>query len=428
LLPKLLDDSSIRMEALKAIPLAVSKAETTSVMELAKTVVSKYSKWTSVEKQAAAAGLASQSSTALTLLEAVRDTTIPRADISSFVARQIVNLRQPKLTEMLEKVWGRVTTDAATTASAAAEVAKWQKILTPAFFKKASRSTGRELFKSVCATCHTLYGEGGKIGPDLTGSNRADLSYLLENIANPNAILGQDYELHVFALKNGQSVAGMIRNETDTAFTVQTLVNEEVVSKTNITEHSKPGISMMPPGLLTALQPEQVRDLLSYLSHNEQVPLPGEKGADSIYRVAGVLEGESMKVLTAGLSVGPQDMRGYKDGQWSGGNQLWWTGGKPGSKLTLSLPVATAGKYLIEAVLTRAVDYGVVTFQLDGKPLGDKAIDLFGSKVSNSSVNLGETTLNAEDHQLTIEITGANPQAVKGYMFGLDYIRLVPQK
>ena len=79
-------------------------------------------------------------------------------------------------------------------------------------------------------------------------------------------------------------------------------------------------------------------------------------------------------------------------------------------------------------MLTRAVDYGVVTFQLDGKPLGDKAIDLFGSKVSNTSVNLGETTLSAGDHQLTIEIIGANPQAVKGYMFGLDYIRLVPQK
>jgi len=105
--------------------------------------------------------------------------------------------------------------------------------------------------------------------------------------------------------------------------------------------------------------------------------------------------------------------------------QLWWTGATPGDRLTLALPVAIAGRYSIEAVLTRAQDYGVVKFLLDGQPLSDKQTDLFGSRVSNTSqIVLGEKELTAGEHRFTVEITGASPEAVKAYMFGLDYIWL----
>jgi hypothetical protein len=76
-------------------------------------------------------------------------------------------------------------------------------------------------------------------------------------------------------------------------------------------------------------------------------------------------------------------------------------------------------------VLTRAPDYGVVKFLLDGQPLSDKQTDLFGSRVSaTSQIVLGERELSAGEHRLTVEITGANPEAVKSFMFGLDYVWL----
>jgi putative heme-binding domain-containing protein len=281
------------------------------------------------------------------------------------------------------------------------------------------------LFKSVCANCHTLFNDGGQIGPNLTGSNRADLDYLLENITNPSAVLGKDYELHVFMLKDGQAAAGIVRGENANAFTVQTLTGEVTVAKTEIKTHEQPGTSMMPVGLLTPLTPEQVRDLFAYLMSPAQAPMPGEKGADAPASVPGAIEGETLKVLAKTGSAGAQNMREWRDFTWSGGQQLWWTGAAPGDRLTLALPVAIAGTYRIEAVLTRAPDYGVVKFLLDGQPLSEKQTDLFGSRVSlTNQLVLGERELTAGEHRLTVEITGANPEAVKSHMFGLDYLWL----
>jgi hypothetical protein len=182
---------------------------------------------------------------------------------------------------------------------------------------------------------------------------------------------------------------------------------------------------MMPVGLLTALTNEQTRDLIAYLASPVQVPMPGEKGSTGPERVPGALEGESLKILSKTGTAGPQKMTMWKDGTWSGGEQLWWTGAKPGDRLTVALPVNIPGTYTVEAVLSRAPDYGVVRFLLDGQPLSDKQIDLFGSKVTNTTpLALGERELSAGEHRLTVEITGANPEAVKSYMVGIDYLWL----
>jgi putative heme-binding domain-containing protein len=297
--------------------------------------------------------------------------------------------------------------------------------LTPEFLKTASRSQGRVMFKTLCGTCQTLFGEGQKIGPDLTGSNRADLDYILENVTNPNALIGKDYELHLFALKDGRVVSGLVRKETDSAFTVQTLTSEDVVAKADIKEHTLPGISMMPIGQFTALSKEQVRDLIAYLASPVQVAMPGEGPEDKTMRVAGAIEGESMKILARAGAPQPQDMKPFPDSRWSGDEQLWWTGAKPGDQLVLELPIAQPGRYQVQAVLTRAPDYGVVRFRLDGELLSDKQIDLFGWNVTTTPLlTLGERELTAGVHRFTLEITGANPEAVKSYMIGLDYLWL----
>ena len=50
------------------------------------------------------------------------------------------------------------------------------------------------MFAKTCQQCHTLYGVGGKVGPDITGSNRPNLDYLLENILDPSAVIPNDYK------------------------------------------------------------------------------------------------------------------------------------------------------------------------------------------------------------------------------------------
>lgn len=392
---------------------------------LAGTVLDRYEKFSIPERQAAIAGLAARAETAALLLEAMAQGKVARAEMPSFVARQIADLGDPSLKATLEKVWGRIGSNAPGSDEAAKEHARWKAVLTPDFLRNGKVSEGRVLFKSVCANCHTLFNDGGKIGPDLTGSNRADIDYLLENITNPGAILGKDYELHVFTLNDGQAAAGMIRAESANAFTVQTLTGELTVPKSEIKGHEEPGISMMPVGLLTALTNDQARDLIAYLMSPAQAPMPGEAGSDVPARVPGAIEGETMKMLASTGSTAPQKMSEWKDSRWSGDEQLWWTGATPGDRLTLALPVAIPGTYSIEAVLTRAPDYGTFKFLIDGKPLSGKQVDLFGSRVTaTAQLVLGECEFTAGDHRFTVEITGANPEAVKSYMFGLDYLWL----
>jgi putative membrane-bound dehydrogenase-like protein len=435
LLLKLLDDPALRLSALRSVGFLPTTQETKDPTRrqdgdaTATAVLSRYAALTPEEKSAAINALATRAPWASALLDAVKAGAINRAEVPSFVARQIADFKDEALTAKLEAAWGKVGGAALgpeMAKLAEEEHAKWKKRLTPDFLKGADRSAGRVLYATSCGQCHVLFGQGGKIGPELTGSNRANLDYILENVTNPNALIGADYELQVFSLKDGRSVAGMIRKETDSAFTVQTITAEEVVAKADVAERSKPGLSMMPMNLFAALTDEQVRDLVGYLASPGQAPLPGEGPADTTMRVPGALEGEGLKIIAkSGGEAAPQNMAEFPDSRWSGNEHLWWTGAKPGDRLTLALPVTQPGKYALKAVFSRAPDYGVARFHLDGKPLGDKQADFFGWKVTATPLlTLGEAELTSGEHQFTIEITGANPEAVKAFMIGLDYLWL----
>jgi putative membrane-bound dehydrogenase-like protein len=428
LLTALLADPAMRLTAIRSLPGITGAPDT--LTKPATTVLAQYASLSPAEKQAAVATLSARADWAGVLLDAIAAKQVPRAELTSFAARQIANFGDPALTGKLTKTWGSI---AAPGGDSAAEIAKFKTVLTPAFLRTANLPNGRSLYNVTCGTCHTLFGQGQQIGPDLTGSNRADLDYVLENIVNPNGLIGKDYELHLITLKDGRSVAGMVRQETESALTVQSLTGSDTVAKKDITKHETPGFSMMPPGQLTAFTPEQQRDLVAYLASPSQVPLPGEPGAEKFVvanRIPGALEGEGLLATsTGGGTATAQPMENFVRGNWnwSGGGQLWWTGGKPGDRLDLTLPVPAPGTYEVQIVLTKAPDYAMLKFLLDGKPL-DPVFDGFsppGAGVIHSPVlTVAKTDLPAGDHRLTLEITGANPEATKAYMAGIDYVYL----
>ncbi len=139
-------------------------------------------------------------------------------------------------------------------------------------------------------------------------------------------------------------------------------------------------------------------------------------------KVKGAIEGEGLKILDK-TGDGQTQVQEVGQFNWSENKQLWWIDGKPGDKLVLSFPVEKAGNYELKAALTKAIDYGIVQLSLDGKPLGNP-IDLINDGVTTQVVSLGTHELAAGKHTLTVEITGANPRAIKHHMFGLDYLKL----
>src|SRR5262249_1609105 len=147
-------------------------------------------------------------------------------------------------------------------------------MLTDDQLAKADLSNGRLLFVKSCASCHKLYDEGGDVGPGLTGAQRSNLDYLLENILDPSAVVPREYQITVLLLQSGRTVNGIITQETDKALTVRTANEALVVPKDEIETRTASKLSIMPEGILEKLTDPEVRDLIAYLRAKEQVPLP----------------------------------------------------------------------------------------------------------------------------------------------------------
>jgi len=206
--------------------------------------------------------LVSRPSYATDLLNAIEKETIPRDAISPFQARQIQSLGDDKLAGRLRELWGEVRE---TPEEKKREIAKWKVLLSEESIASSDPEAGKIIFATSCGACHKLYGEGGEFGPDLTGSDRHNLDYLVGNIVNPNDVVPADYRLTVFTLKDGRVVSGVIPEENERSVTVRSPAEIITLDRKDIASRETMPVSLMPEGLLNAIGEEQVRDLVAYL-------------------------------------------------------------------------------------------------------------------------------------------------------------------
>jgi putative heme-binding domain-containing protein len=222
-------------------------------------------------KNAAVSTLASRPAWAARLLEAVQRGQVKRQEISAPDLRQLRSLNDAAVNEKVATIWPQF--DESPTGKKAA-YDKYKALLTTPRLSAANRSQGRAVFQQVCASCHTLFGEGAKIGPDITGSDRKNLDYLLDNILHPSAIVPETYRVSNVAMKDDRVLSGIVLNQTDRMLTIQTVNERLTLEKTAIDKVQPSQLSMMPDGLLDALSEQQVLDLFAYLMSETQVELP----------------------------------------------------------------------------------------------------------------------------------------------------------
>ncbi len=136
---------------------------------------------------------------------------------------------------------------------------------------------GRAVFAKTCQQCHTLFGVGNKVGPELTGSNRADLNYLLSNVLDPSAVMAREYIPTVIVTTGGRVITGLVREQTKNAVTVVTANETVVVPRDEIDEEKAGDKSMMPEDLLKPLSDVEVRALVAYLASPQQTAMLATK-------------------------------------------------------------------------------------------------------------------------------------------------------
>ncbi|MCX8240252.1 MAG: c-type cytochrome [Akkermansiaceae bacterium] len=259
LLPQLLKHEIMRIDAIRAY----SKFHDPNAPEF---LLENYAKFKHDTQQAVIQTLSTRKDYATALLSALKDKTVPKSHIPAYLARS--------LTDLLGKPFTAIFGDLKQLSEdKEALFAKYKRLLTPAHLAEANSSRGRAVFQTSCAACHLLYQEGGTIGPDLTGSNRADLDYILLNMIDPSADIPDAYKLVTLKTESGQILVGTVMAEDGQRLTLNSVGQTHTVLKTDLISRKTSTTSMMPEGLLPSLPNQQVLDLVKYLQTQKQVPL-----------------------------------------------------------------------------------------------------------------------------------------------------------
>jgi putative heme-binding domain-containing protein len=261
LLVKLLDDAALRTAV---IPL-LANASDASIGAAADGLISNFGAFNAADRTAALATLTSKPAFAGALLRAVEAGRFDKKNLTALHARQIRNLRQPDLTRTLDRVWGR-TAESSNDAKAA--ILKMRDLYREAPLWSYDVKAGRQVFERLCSACHAMDATttAGKLGPNLNGTWRNGLDYFLENIIDPNAVVGTDFQLNLVTKRDGALVSGMIEKESDTALVVRTMTETVNVAKSDIKSREVTPQSLMPAGLLEALAPREAVELLLFLT------------------------------------------------------------------------------------------------------------------------------------------------------------------
>jgi putative heme-binding domain-containing protein len=254
-LPTLLDDRELRTATIRALGMY----DLPATPEL---LLGKFKDFNNEQQLSAVETLAGRKPWAKALLTALAEKKLARSDVPVFLARQIEQFKDADLSKQLHDVWGTVRQSSETAQKRKAEL---KKQLTEIALKEANHAAGSLLFKENCAKCHKLLGSGAAVGPDLTGAQRGNIDYLLDNILDPSASVARDYRLSVVTLNDGRVLSGVVLEQSAATVKLRTTDGDQTISKSDIDELVTTNQSAMPEGLLERFSSEQIRDLMGYL-------------------------------------------------------------------------------------------------------------------------------------------------------------------
>ena len=251
-LPALLETNDLRLEAIKAIAAYDEQ-------DLGAQLLDQFESYSQAEKDEAILTLASRPSYGWLLTEALKDGRMAKADVPAYVARQMRRVVGNGFVE----VWGPIDQ---LSVDKEADYARYQALLTDETIATADVIHGQQVFQATCGACHVMYGEGGTVGPDLTGSNRANLDYILSNMLSPSEVIQDDYRMVVITTRDGRTYLGNITAENERQLTLRTVGQEGLVINTSdIQTREVSNASLMPEGLLSNLSDRDVVDLVAFL-------------------------------------------------------------------------------------------------------------------------------------------------------------------
>jgi len=247
--------------------LALQRYETP---EVAQVVIVQYPRMIPALQDKARDVLVSRPSWSAMLLTAVEKETIPAKDFSLDQTRRVFLHKDAKLNERAEKLWGQVRT--ATSREKQGRILAVSQILGKG---PGDAVRGKPLVVKHCLTCHQLFGEGEKIGPDLTAADRRNLDVLLGNIIDPSAVIREGYQQYLVTTVDGRLLAGLLaENTAEKVMVLDAKGVRTTLAKKEVDSMARADTSLMPEGILDLLSDQDLRDFFAYLRSEPSRPVP----------------------------------------------------------------------------------------------------------------------------------------------------------
>jgi len=260
---ELLHEPALRREALRGLGAFEDAKTPPAILKI-------FAKLDTAGKRDALTTLASRVSFAKALMGAIEKSVVKANELPADIVRQLRVHGQKDINAKLDKLWGVIRS---TPEVKLREIAKYKKLLEAKSSRPVNLSKGRALCQRTCAQCHKLYGACGEIGPDITGSNRNNLDYLLTNMLDPNAEIPNDYRTTILRTKDNRVLVGVVRRSEGQSVTLATPDEVVTIAKSDVASIEQQDFSMMPEGLLLVFKRGELRDLIDYLRGSRQVPL-----------------------------------------------------------------------------------------------------------------------------------------------------------
>ncbi len=157
-------------------------------------------------------------------LSAIDRGEIAATSTSMEQVRRVMLLGNAQLDAIVSKHWGKLHSK--TREEKLAEVRRLNNDLRAA---EGNNHSGHELFKKHCAACHQLFGEGTKVGPDLTSANRQDKDFLLLSLVDPSNVIRKEYVCVVIRTTSGRILTGLAIDRNEASITLVDSKGEKFV-------------------------------------------------------------------------------------------------------------------------------------------------------------------------------------------------------
>jgi putative heme-binding domain-containing protein len=134
--------------------------------------------------------------------------------------------------------------------------------------RRGDPASGRSIFAAQCATCHTIDGAGGRLGPDLSGIRNQPADAILLHTLVPEYEINAGYQAYIVETRAGQTLVGRLESEAPNSLTLRDASSQShVILRSEVISMAASPRSLMPNELERAMSEQDLADLIRYLKH-----------------------------------------------------------------------------------------------------------------------------------------------------------------